>query len=152
MKCTSHGRLCTKFSASKSDFLCDCVRLGHRLTAELYVCPVGTLLYPKSQIFRRGASLPSSSVFSSFRSLWQTPCTPSNGHYGAYYFDEGGKLSVTHFYEDLEKSFQLYATQKFIPAVIKWHKIYQRVVSNISWCCRQPPLPGHSLNYAHSKA
>ena len=32
------------------------------------------LEYPKSQIFRRGAGRPSRSVFSSFRSLWHTPC------------------------------------------------------------------------------
>ncbi len=32
------------------------------------------LLYPKSQIFSRGACRPSSSVFSSFRSRWHTPC------------------------------------------------------------------------------
>lgn len=37
-----------------------------------------TLLYPKSQIFSLGAGRPSSRVFSSFRSLWQTPCNHSN--------------------------------------------------------------------------
>ncbi len=31
------------------------------------------LLYPKSQILRRGAALPSRRVFSSLRSRWQTP-------------------------------------------------------------------------------
>lgn len=36
-----------------------------------------TLLYPKSQILSRGAGRPSSSVFSSFRSRWHTPCTPA---------------------------------------------------------------------------
>ena len=37
----------------------------------------GTFEYPKSQILSRGAGRPSNRVFSSFRSLWQTPCTRS---------------------------------------------------------------------------
>lgn len=35
---------------------------------------IGTLEYPKSQILRRGAGLPSSSVFSNFKSRWQICC------------------------------------------------------------------------------
>lgn len=31
-----------------------------------------TLEYPKSQIFKRGAGLPSNNVFSNFRSRWHT--------------------------------------------------------------------------------
>ena len=33
-----------------------------------------TFEYPKSHILSRGAGLPSSRVFSSFKSLWHTPC------------------------------------------------------------------------------
>lgn len=36
------------------------------------------LEYPKSQIFKRGAGRPSRRVFSSFRSLWHTPCKACN--------------------------------------------------------------------------
>jgi hypothetical protein len=55
-----------------------CCPLGSFTERSSHACL--TFEYPKSQTFRRGVGLPSSSVFSSFKSLWQTPCKKQCGH------------------------------------------------------------------------